>query len=216
MQSENKSNVPWSRHVAIFPATTPGKVSSVDVLKGTRRLINKRGTLGNYKDVLAPTDHRRVQSESSIISGNDEEDHRDSQSDPGSTSSNVRKQFSSKYSLTNAEESYGHDYDRSGTAIDTAGKIQPLVRGNNEQNKVRRRRKLKDRVHKNNEVAVEICDQNGSADADPGNHPRYVQSYLDFMRYVCLNPHKWNTKDEQDQHKCLYALGIFQKVRKVE
>lgn len=210
MQS-NKSHVPWSRHLSVSPDTTHGKNPRVDVF------IKKRGIQGRTISKISLNNRRRVQSESSIGSGNHEEENWDSQSDPGSASPSDRKGFSSKHTVIYTVNVNNDDV--SGNIIDPAVKqIKPTVqgRGGHQQNGIpirRRKRDGSDRVHKNQEVAVEIRDQNGNS----ANHPHYIQSYLDFMRYVCLNPHKFNIKDlddKYDQTTCLYALCILQKVSK--
>lgn len=218
----NIPHVPWSRHMAVATRSTYlRKHHYYDDVE--RTTVKAQGSPENPISGSANSGaHRRVKSESSVLDdGKLEMDQEswDSQSDPGSHSIRKWKRHSS--SVYTPE-----DADSDGTGMEILRrekkKLKPSVqgRGGSQQNVVRRRKGAlaieagDDGVPGNGNFVVEIP-SNERADnvALPTNSTRrYVHTYSEFMYYACLNPHKWNRKEEADETRSQYLLAIIQKV----
>lgn len=218
----NIPHVPWSRHMVVAPRST--YVRNHDNCDVERTPMKAQGSSENPISGSANSGaHRRVKSESSVLDdGKLEMDQEvwDSQSDPGSHSIRKWKRRDSSSVCT------PEDADSDGTGMEIIRrekkKLKSSVqgRGGSQQNVARRRKgalaieKGDDGVPRNGDFVVEIPSNERSDNvALPTNSTRrYVHTYSEFMYYACLNPHKWNRKEETDQTRSQYLLAIIQKV----
>lgn len=207
-----RARVPWSRHKAVTPETSKGKTINKDTDNeaGAYCRKNQNSWESDTGDVGIK---RKAFSESNILHGakiSEIEDEKwDSQSDPGSRESPNKSTDSKRYKP-------GENVARQNEQINGSKRFKPSVqgRGGHHVSDLRRRKGGLSISGSSSNFVVEMPEQGiTAASLINGNcAPRYIHSYLDFMYYSCVSPHKWSRFDDDDQTKCQYALGCIKKV----
>ncbi len=187
--------VPWSRNRKTFPKPTEkNKVTWQPDHYKRRQLV-----LANRLKAI---------SESNLYNGasakaNQGEDCWDSQSDPGSISSRTYKSYSPK--VANGSGGRGREHFN-------PPKTKVFIRGRGvDQKKELRRRKRGPLRDHDTDFVVEVPSEISPVvqECCPG----YLSTYLNFMYYCCLAPHRWNRKKKNEGLKCQIVLCNIQKVR---